>query len=146
MSARKMKVEYDIDSGGGYVGYTDVGGFAASVAPGGGDRAHEDFHTFDGDTPIVGWGKLGSSSVVLKAAFTQADAQPHDDIYDAKINHYPVKLKWCVAGGAVGDKEFEVEGHVARCLPPGGEASSASVVQFEAEIIGPDYDESVVAA
>lgn len=141
MSARAMKVQVDVNAG----GYVDVSGYGASVEPSGGDRAYGEQHTFDGDTPIIGWGKLGASSVVLKAVYTQTDAEPFDSIYDAKVGHLPVKVKWSIPGGASADKEYEVEGYVSKCTPPGGEAGSPAVIMFVAEIVGPEFAESVVA-
>jgi hypothetical protein len=147
MSARSLKVEYDIDTGTGFSGsYTDLSGYGANVEPSGEERAYAEQHTFDGDSPLVGYGKLSAAEATLRAVYTQTDAEAFDVIYDAKKNHYPFKLRWSVPGAATaGDKLYECAGYVVTCTPPGGDAESAETVLFEAKVVGPDFDESTVS-
>ena len=145
MTASDLKVEYDIDSGGGFLGYTDISGYGTKVEPEGGERAYSATHVFDSDTPVMGYGKRAEVKATLTAVFTQADSDPFDEIYDAKVNNYPFKLKWSPAGGAAGDKEWEIVGRVIECIPPGGEADSEDLILFEAVIVGDDVDEDTVA-
>ena len=146
MSARALKVEYAVNTGGGFGSYVDISGYAASVEPSGAERGVGEQHTFDGDTPIVTTGKLSAARAVLRSVYTQTDSEAFDAIYDAKVNNYPFKLRWSVPGGATGDKQYEVEGYVTKCTPPGGDAGSADVVLFEAEVVSASFDESTVSA
>jgi hypothetical protein len=82
------------------------------------------------------------AQAVLRAVYTNDDDEPFDAIYDAKVNHYPFKLKWSIPGGASGDKEYEVNGYVTECTPPEADAGSADVIMFEATITAPDFDET----
>lgn len=141
MSARALKVEVNVNGG----GYTDISGFAVSVEPGGEERDYSEQHTFDGDSPLLGFGKLSAAEATLKAVYTQADSDPFDEIWDAKKAHQTVALRWSVPGGASSDKQYECSGYCVACTPPGGESSSSDVVLFEAKIVAQDFDESTVA-
>jgi len=146
MSARALKVEYAVNTGGGFGSYADISGYAASVEPSGAERGIGEQHTGAGDTPIVTTGKLSAARAVLRAVYTQADSEAFDAILDAKVNNYPFKLRWSVPGGATGDKQYEIEGYVAKCTPPSGDTGSPDLVLFEAEIVGADFAESTVSA
>lgn len=141
MTASDLKVEYTVGVGPA----VDLSGYAVTVDPEGAERAWSETHVFDCDTPVMGYGKLACAKATIKAVYTQDDAEPFDDIYDAKVANDDFKLKWSVAGGAAGDKEYEVAGKVVECSPPGGEAGSADLVFFEALVVANDFDETVVA-
>lgn len=146
LSARAMIVQYDINTGGGFAGsYTTLSGYGVVVEASGAQRAWSEQHTFEGDTPIIGYGKLSAAEALLRAVYTQTDAQAFDVLFDAKVNHYPFKLQWSIAGGASGDKEYETHGYVVECTPPGGDGTSPDIVLFEARVVANDFDESVAS-
>jgi hypothetical protein len=143
MSARAQKVEYSTDDG---ASWTDISGYAVSVTPAGGDRAHSDAYTFDGDTPIKGYGKLSPAEAQISAVYTQADAEPFDKIYDAKVDNSDFWLKWSYAGGSVGDKEYQVRGKVVACTPPSGNADSPDIIMFQATVVSSGFTESTASS
>lgn len=125
--------------------WTDMSGMGVSVEPTGAARAFSELHTFEGDTPIVGTGKLSAADVTVKGVLTPTDAEFFDFMFDAKVADSAVYIKYSPAGGASGDKEYTVQGKCIECTPPGGEAGSSDIILAEARIVGAAYAEAVVA-
>lgn len=125
--------------------FTDVSGFGVAVEPSGAERAFSEQHTFEGDTPIVGTGKLSAADVTVRAVYTQVDSEFFDVMYDAKVNDSDIWIKYSTFGGTSGDKEYVIKGKCVMCTPPAGDAGSADTVLFEARVVGAQYTEQAVA-
>lgn len=109
--------------------WTDVSGFGASVAVGGGERATGEQHTFDGDVPIVKAGKRGSVDVTVRYVYTEEATDPFEVVraaYEAAggafyVQYSPKNGFWFKSGAGVLTKHES----------PGGEPGDGSVVMSE---------------
>ena len=140
ISARSQKVEYKIAAG----SWTDVGGFLSIVTPGGGDRAQSEAHTFDGDIPVIGWGKRAAATAEVTVLYTETDAEPFDALYDAKVAHSITQIRWQPAG-AGGTVQFLISGYISVCTPPTGDAGSADKQLFTCTVVGAEIVKGTAA-
>lgn len=140
-TAKGLLVEWSTDGS----AYNSASGYGVAVEPSGAERDVGEQHTFEGDTPIVGTGKLSAADVTLRAVYTQTDSEFFDVMFDAKENDSDIWIRYSMFGGASGDKQYTVQGKCVMCTPPGGEAGSADIVLFEARVVGAKYEEATVA-
>lgn len=111
------------------VTWTDAGGFAASVAVAGGDRATGEQATYDGDTPIVKAGKRASVDLTCRYVYTEEVADPFEIVraqYETEkgplyVQYSPKDGFWYKTGLGI----------ITSFLYPGGEAESGDVVMGE---------------
>jgi hypothetical protein len=112
--------------------WTDVSGFANSVAVDGGERATAEFFTVEGDTPIVTAGKRGFLDITVKAVYTEAGSDAYAMGQAAYEGNSPLYLKWIPKGSGVGAFVFTTSiGRVTKPIYPQGAADSADAIQFE---------------
>ncbi|MFA6271162.1 MAG: hypothetical protein WC657_08215 [Candidatus Paceibacterota bacterium] len=128
MSANDMYVGVSTDGSTWY----DVSGSVGSVLPSGGERQSGEAFTFDGNTPIVKYGKLGYMTVTLRGVYTP-DA---DELYAKAIAAYEAGsafyARWSPAGGDAGDIGYTTSvGTVVSHVYPGGEASTPDPILIE---------------
>jgi len=106
--------------------WTDLGGFGASVATTGGDRATGEQNTFDGDTPIVKPGKRASLDVTCRYVYTEEVSDPFEvlrAIYETAggqcyFQYSPKDGFWYKTGAGI-LRQFEY---------PGGDVASGEVI------------------
>lgn len=100
-SMRNVKLEYMTGAT-----WNDISGVANSVEVSGGDRMTGEVYTADGDTPIIGYGKLEpidlEASIVFSDNSTEAWAVL-EPVYKAGSN---VRLRWAVNGNATGSFRY----------------------------------------
>lgn len=109
--------------------WTDVSGFGASVAVGGGERAVGEQPTFDGDTPILKAGDRGSVELTCRYVYTEEASDPfeilrgqHETVGGAMYAMYSVKSGFWFKTGA---------GILVKPGYPGGESGTGDVVMSE---------------
>ncbi len=125
MSFIAAKVHVSADG----ITWTDVSGFGASVAEGGGERATGEEHTFEGDTPIVKSGKRASKDVTVRYVYTEEAADPFE----------VVRAQYETSGGALYVQYSPKSGFWFKMLPgiitsfgfPTGEAGDGAVTMCE---------------
>jgi len=87
ISARNVKIEGSVNG----TTWTDISGFANSISPDGGDRDVGEEYTFDGDTPIVTFGKRKSLKLKVKVLYTEGASDPFETAraaYEANSAYY----------------------------------------------------------
>ncbi len=142
MSFADCKVETSTDGS----DWTDISGFAASVAVSGGDRQSGETYTFDGDTPIIGGGKREPLEVTVRVVYTEGASDPFEivrPVYEAKSDFY---VRWSPKGGASSEFMFTSDAGIITNAPyPGGESGSGNLVMFEFTLKTPKVAKDAVA-
>ena len=138
--ASEQVVEYKVAAG----SWTEFDGFAKVVTPGGGDRAQAEAFTFDGDTPVVTFGKRSMATVEVAVLYTETDAEPFDALYDAKVAGSITQIRWQPAG-AGGTVQYLISGEINAISPPTGDAGSADALSFAVTVTGPEIVKGTAA-
>jgi len=128
MSASNMYVGYSTNG----TAWTECSGSANSVEVSGGERQSGEAFTFDGNTPIVKYGKLGYLTVTVRGIYTpDADeiAAVAKTAYEAGSAFY---IRWSPGGGDAGDLGYTTSaGTVINPVYPGGAADTPDPIMVE---------------
>jgi hypothetical protein len=142
MSWRNAKVEMSVNGS----SWTDISGFANSVAVDGGERATSDFFTNDGDTPILTSGKRASLGVTCRVVYTEGGSEVTEIVRVAYEGNSPFYLRWSPKGGGSTTFMFTTSaGVIQRPVYPVGSADSADLVAVEIALKVVTIAKSVVA-
>ena len=117
--------------------YTDVSGWANSVTVEGGERMSGEAYTFDGDTPVLGFGPRGPVTVTVRCIYDEETAStPFDDV----LASYETDCggDFCVQWqprGAAGETYTTVGSKIT--VPPyvSGAKDDATPMQFEFSVL-----------
>ena len=101
-SARNVVVEHSTDG----IGWTDCSGLANTIKWDGGERETGNTHTFTEDAPVHTRGKLGESSVVLNAIYTESGSEVARIAHTAYKNGTPFYLRWAPLGATTGNIRY----------------------------------------
>lgn len=128
MSANAMYVGLSSDGS----TWTDVSGYANSVQVSGGERQTGEAFTFDGNTPIVKYGKLGFLTVTITGVYTEEASKLYalaEAAYEAGSALY---ARWSPGGGDAGDYGFTTSvGTVINPVYPMGGADTPDPILVE---------------
>lgn len=134
ISWRDCKIEMNTVSGS--AGWTDISGFANSVAVSGGDRDIGALKTLSGDTPIIAGGKRNPLDVTVKVAYTEGATEPHvvaTNVYEASGSS--LYLRWAPSGSSAGKKLFTTSAGIVKSpVYPQGGADSGDPVTVDITI------------
>jgi len=115
--------------------WTDISGHFMSVSNTTQTRITAETQVFGDDTPIINGGKRTAVNPLFAGLYTE---QPTDAFLaiaakfeDEDCDDARYCARWSPAGGAIGDKQYEVRCGVIQDFDyPGGEASEASPIPF----------------
>jgi len=126
--------------------WTDISGFNASVALGGGSRQTGEAYTFDGDTAIIKGGKREPLEITVRVVYTEGASDPFEVVralYEAGSDFY---VRWSPKGGDSSEFLFTSDAGIITNPPyPSGEAGSGDPVMIEFTLKTPKVTKSVVA-
>lgn len=115
--------------------WTDISGFANSVAVSGGDRDIGALNTMTGDTPILAAGKRNALDVTVKAAYTENASEPHVVATTAYETPSSLYLRWAPSGSSSGKKLFTTSAGIVKSpVYPQGGADSGDPVTVDITI------------
>lgn len=149
MSFKDCTISYTTD---GSTTWTDMSGFANSIAISGGERASGEAYTFDGDTAILGKGKRAPLTVTVVAIYTEeSTTAPYVALLPYYLAGTSVGLRWAPKG-ATGVSTAEwlyttlYTNSVFKNLAyPAGAANSADPTTVEIAILTPSISTSTQA-
>lgn len=128
MSANAMYVALSTNNS----DWTDVSGYANSVQVSGGERQTGEAFTFDGNTPIVKYGKLGFLTVTITGVYTEEANKLYalaKAAYEAGSTLY---ARWSPGGGDSGDYGYTTSaGTVINPVYPAGGADTPDPILIE---------------
>lgn len=131
ISFKANKIEQSTDGS----NWTDISGFSNTVEVDGGERAVEEFFTFDGDTPIISSGKRSMLEVKVKIVYTEGASDPQEVYRAAYEAGTAMYYRWSPKGGSGGQFRYTTSAGVPITPPyPGGDAGSAETVAIEQSI------------
>ena len=141
ISARAYKIEISTDGS----SWTEISGYANTIAPGGGARMAGDAYTFDGDTAITTVGKREPFDITISILYTEGGSDPVETIRGWDEAATQVYVRYSPAGGATGDFQYTAQGYFTEAPKPEGDASSGDPVLVEMVFHTPELVKSVVA-
>jgi len=117
--------------------WTDISGYASSVAVDGFERAQGEAYTFDGDYPIVGTGKMQRGTVTVRIAYTEGESDPFKAAWDAYEGNTQLQVRYWPEGGETGEFGFYTDTDSRIVAPPtvAGEANSADPIMVEFQVV-----------
>lgn len=128
MSPQNMYVGFSANGS----SWTDASGYANAVAVSGGERQTGEAFTFDGNTPIVKYGKLGYLTITVTGVYTETAAHiatVAKTAYEAGSAFY---VRWSPGGGDAGDLGYTTSaGTVINPPYPGGAADTPDPILLE---------------
>jgi hypothetical protein len=128
MSANEMYVALSADGS----TWTDVSGYANAVQISGGERQTGEVFTFDGNTPIVKYGKLGFLSVTISGVYTEEASKLYAMAKTAYEAGSALYARWSPGGGDSGDYLYTTSvGTVINPPYPGGSADTPDAILVE---------------
>lgn len=127
--------------------FTDISGYAASVAVSGGERATGEEYSFDGDTPVMGVGKRGPYELTIRILYTEDSAQYYYTLLGAYRNATDYYVRYAPKGNSAGNWAWTTTvGTFTSCPPPAGEAGSGDPIAVEATFRCADIERSNLAS
>ena len=124
-SMRAANVEYSTDGS----AFTDFSGYAQSVEASGEERDSGEIYTFSGDTPILGYGKLGACEVTINVVYTEDASHVYQFLRNCLEDCTEMYFRWSPLGGDAGEWQWTTGvGIITACPPPSGEANGADPV------------------
>ena len=128
MSPQNMYVGFSTNGS----SWTEASGYANAVAVGGGERQTGEAYTFDGNTPIVKYGKLGYLTVTVTGIYTEAAAELYNTAQTAYEAGSAFYVRWSPGGGDAGDLGYTTsEGTVINPPYPAGAADTPDPIMIE---------------
>lgn len=128
MSANAMYVGLSTDGS----TWTDVSGYANNVVPSGGERQTGEAFTFDGNTPIVKYGKLGYITVTITGVYTEEANKLYALAKAAYEAGSALYARWSPGGGDSGDYGYTTSvGTVVNPVYPAGSADTPDPILIE---------------
>ena len=128
MSANAMYVGLSTDNS----SWTDVSGYANSVQVSGGERQTGEAFTFDGNTPIVKYGKLGFLTVTITGVYTEEASKLYALAKAAYEAGSALYARWSPGGGDSGDYGYTTSvGTVVNPVYPMGGADTPDPILVE---------------
>ena len=120
---RDCKLEYSIDA----VAWTDMSGYANSIAADGAEVAVGEAYTFDGDYALLGAGKVSPVDITFNVVYTENVANPFNVIRAYKHARTPLYVRYSPKGGDATEWQYESGAGYIRSLPdPGGEPNDGT--------------------
>jgi hypothetical protein len=121
MSANAMYVGLSTDN----ATWVDVSGYANAVQVSGGERQTGEAFTFDGNTPIVKYGKLGFLTVTITGVYTESASYLYGMSKTAYEAGSALYARWSPGGGDSGDYGYTTSvGTVVNPVYPMGSAET----------------------
>lgn len=145
MSAVANKVEISANGS----SWTDISGFGTSVESSELERQSGESYTFDGDTAIVTYGKLGPIDVTVNGLFTEGTGDPFEVVrgYAQAAGGSTVYVRWSPAGGTAGKFQFATSASKVTTFKfPDVDASSGDPVPFTFTVRAASITKSVVSS
>lgn len=138
--------EFKVEGGTNGSSWTDYSGTTLKITPSGGDRASGEVNTFDGDTPIVTWGKRASVDITVEYVYSEGAS----DLFEALRAAYEAGTawywRWAPKGGQSGEFQFATAaGRITAFEYPKGDAGSGAPVVLTAVQKSASFTKSVVA-
>lgn len=136
----------DVDVSADGENWTVLDGHGTSIAVDTGARSTGEDNTFEGETPILGAGKLASTSLTVRFIYTEAADEPFEvcrAIFETEKG--PCWVRYWPGGRANGQFIFETGlGIMTTLMYPQGEASAAETIksEFSMQCVGISKDVS----
>lgn len=115
--------------------WTDGSGYSQAVEIDGGERATEETLTFDGDTPIITFGKREGLKLKATIIYTEGASEFVEVARAAYENSTDLYFRWTVKAATTGNFRYtSAAGKVKTPTYPSVDGSSAEAVKIECEI------------
>lgn len=127
--------------------WTDISGFANSIGIGGGERNVGEFHTADGDTPVLGAGKRSSLELTVRILYTEGVSDPFATVLSAYENATPLYVRYSPLGGQATENMFTSSAGIVKTHPyPQGEVQAGDPTAIEFTVQVASITKSVVSS
>lgn len=88
--------------------WTDVSGYSSSVQPTPQNRQSAEVWTFDGENPVLTFGKLETIDVTVRLVYSEGASSPYDTL---RTQHEAagggtLMVRWAPAGNETGNQQF----------------------------------------
>lgn len=133
MGPSKMSVEISTNG----TLWTALSGSLALVDPDGQERAVGSANVFDGDKPILGYGKLQPVKIKGRGLYTPTTGEAFEVIraVHETVGGANIYMRWSPEGGEAGDKRFTTgKAYLSSFKYPGGDADDENPIPFEFEV------------
>lgn len=141
-SARNVVVEHSTDGS----SWTDCSGLANTIKWDGGERETGNTHTFTGDAPVHTRGKLGESTVVLNAIYTESGSEVARIAHAAYKNGTPFYLRWAPLGATTGNIRYTTSAGTVKnpVVPTEMKADSGDALAVEISLECPSIADAAI--